>query len=86
MYLGHDFEAELDEAVNGLKSTTEQPMGDGFGKDLMKKIFTMQLEIHAAAQVTCFVFSIRFLFVLFSGVLLIIKFTSLSLPLSHLAV
>nr|XP_011464421.1 PREDICTED: uncharacterized protein LOC105351532 [Fragaria vesca subsp. vesca] len=50
MYLGHDFEAELDEAVNGLKSTTEQPRGDGFGKDLMKKIFTMQLEIHAAAQ------------------------------------
>ncbi|PRQ18196.1 hypothetical protein RchiOBHm_Chr7g0203311 [Rosa chinensis] len=43
MYLIHDFEAELKEAVNGLKSTTE-PRGDGFGKDLIMKFFAIQLE------------------------------------------
>ncbi|PRQ32737.1 hypothetical protein RchiOBHm_Chr5g0049741 [Rosa chinensis] len=49
MYLRNDFEAELKEAVNGLKSTIEQPREDGCGKDLIMK-FAMQLQLQAAVQ------------------------------------
>ncbi|PRQ18195.1 putative YheA/YmcA-like domain-containing protein [Rosa chinensis] len=50
MYLKNDFEAELKEAVSGLKSTTEQLRGDGFGKDLITKFSAMQIELQAAVQ------------------------------------
>ncbi|XP_062026748.1 uncharacterized protein LOC133743025 isoform X2 [Rosa rugosa] len=42
MYVSNDFEAEVKEAVSGLKTTAEQLRGDGFGKDLITKFSALQ--------------------------------------------
>ncbi|PRQ18194.1 hypothetical protein RchiOBHm_Chr7g0203281 [Rosa chinensis] len=45
-----EVQAELKEAVNELKSTTEQPREYDFGKDLKMKLFVKKLELQAESQ------------------------------------